>query len=110
MPTLLAQMAQARSRRDEAMRAATRVQLRAALAEIMPAGASVWVFGSLVKSGRFRVDSDIDIAVECLPVGRSEYWLQGELELRLGRRVDVLLFAESRLRTAIAREGERWTL
>ena len=40
----------------------------------------------------------------------SEYWLQGELELRLGRRVDVLVFPETRLREKVEQEGERWTL
>ncbi len=37
-------------------------------------------------------------------------WLQGELELRLGRRVDGLILPEVRLREKIEREGERWTL
>jgi len=40
----------------------------------------------------------------------SEYWLQGELELRLGRRVDVLVLPETRLREKVEQEGERWTL
>lgn len=110
MPTLLAQMADDSARRGAAMRTAARTQLRAALKEMMPPGSTVWVFGSLVKPGRFHEDSDVDVAVEGLPAGRSEFWLQGELESRLGRRVDVLLFPETRLRAAIEREGERWTL
>ena len=110
MATLLVRLAEESARRDETLRTGTCAQLRDALAEIMPAGARVWVFGSLVKPGRFHTESDVDVAVESLPAGRSEYWLQGELEARLGRRVDVVLFAETRLRAAITREGEQWTL
>jgi hypothetical protein len=64
----------------------------------------------LLEPGRFREHSDIDIAVLHLPAGRSEAWLQGELGLRLERRVDVLNLNETGLRAKIQRVGEQWTL
>ena len=64
----------------------------------------------MLEPGRFREHSDIDIAVQRLPDGRSEAWLQSELGLRLERRVDVLNLNETGLRSKIERVGERWTL
>ncbi len=48
----------------------------------------VYVFGSLVHPGRFRSDSDIDIAVECeTPEAESAFWRA--LERELERDVDL---------------------
>jgi predicted nucleotidyltransferase len=110
MATLLAQMNEERVRRREVARMAAYRRLREALGKLLPSGSEVWVFGSLLKPGRFREYSDIDIAVVSLPAGRSEAWLQGELELRLERGVDVLSLNETGLRSKIQRVGERWTL
>lgn len=99
-----------RAGRREAARAGARERLREVLSELLPAGSEIWVFGSLLKPGRFREDSDIDIAVERLPAGMSEAWLQYQLALRLDRSVDVLNLHETRLRSRIEREGEKWTL
>lgn len=110
MSTLLQQMHEERAHAREAARAAAYRELRAALGSLLPAGTEVWVFGSVLRPGRFREHSDIDIAVESLPEGRSEAWLQGELELRLHRAVDVLNLNETRLRSRIERTGEHWTL
>jgi predicted nucleotidyltransferase len=110
MATLLVKMTEERARRREAARMATYRRLREALSKLLPSGSEVWVFGSLLKPGRFREHSDIDIAVTSLPAGRSEAWLQGELELRLERGVDVLNLNETGLRSKIERVGERWML
>src|SRR3982074_3480940 len=110
MPTLLAKMNEERVRQREVARVAAYWRLREALGKLLPQGTEVWVFGSLLKPGRFREYSDIDIAVASLPAGRSEAWLQGELELRLERGVDVLSLNETGLRSKIQRVGERWTL
>ena len=110
MATLLVKMSRERAGRNEAARLATREKLRAALAELLPAGSAIWVFGSLLRPGRFAEESDVDLAVETLPAGLSEFALQGELENRLERRVDILILGETRLRHSIEREGERWTL
>lgn len=110
MPTLLAKMNADRARRREEARRDTYMRLRATLADFLPPGSEVWVFGSLVKPGRFREDSDIDIAVERLPSGLTEAWLQFQLALRLDRGVDVLSLGETGLRDRILRESEKWTL
>lgn len=110
MATLLQRSNAERARRREAARISARERLREALAELLPRGSEVWVFGSLLRSGLFREDSDVDIAVERLPAGRSEAWLQYELALRLDRGVDVLNLHETGLRARIEREGEKWTL
>jgi predicted nucleotidyltransferase len=110
MPTLLQQMHEQRTRVREAARGSAYHELRDALSSLLPPGTQVWVFGSVLKPGRFREHSDVDIAIESLPPGRSEAWLQGELELRLRRSVDVLNLNETTLRSKIERTGERWTL
>jgi predicted nucleotidyltransferase len=110
MATLLFKMHEERTQRREAARASAYQRLREALRELLPPGSEVWVFGSLLEPGRFREHSDIDIAVQRMPAGRSEAWLQSELGLRLDRRVDVLNLNETGLRSKIERVGERWTL
>jgi len=110
MATLLARMSAERAGRRESARLATRDRLREALTELLPAGSEVWVFGSLLRPGKFREDSDVDIAVESLPPGLSEGWLQFQLALRLDRGVDLLNLNETGLREKIEREGEKWTL
>ena len=110
MATLLAKMTEERAQRRETERLAVYSHLRQALRELLPAGTQVWVFGSLLRPGRFRENSDVDIAVVSLPPGRSEAWLQGELGLRLDRVVDVLSLSETRLRSKIEAGGEQWTL
>ena len=110
MPTLLQEMHEQRARAREAARGAAYRELRDALSRLLPPGTEVWVFGSVLKPGRFREHSDLDIAIESLPEGRSEAWLQSELELRLRRGVDVLNLNETGLRSKIQRTGERWTL
>ena len=48
----------------------------------------VYLFGSITQSGRFRPNSDIDVAVECDAVEvESIFWR--ELEEALNRNVDV---------------------
>lgn len=110
MATLLEKMSAERAGRGEAARLAARGRLRQALAALLPVGSEVWVFGSILRPGKFREDSDVDIAVESLPPGMSEAWLQYQLALRIDRGVDVLNLHETGLRARIEREGEKWTL
>lgn len=109
MSTLLQQHTRATATRCEVERARLLAELRAALAELLP-GETVWIYGSLARPGRFTKHSDIDVALARRPRRFSEFWLQGELELRLRRRVEVVLLDETRLRAAILREGLQWTL
>jgi predicted nucleotidyltransferase len=107
--TPLQRLNQQEHERREADRRQLLVQLRQELATLLP-GATVWVFGSLVQPGRFGDYSDVDLALEQRPSQFSEYWLQGELEHRLGRQVDVLILPETRLRSKVESEGLQWTL
>ncbi|MGB9724152.1 MAG: nucleotidyltransferase family protein [Chloroflexia bacterium] len=53
----------------------------------------VYLFGSLTQPGRFRGDSDIDVAVESdSPEVESAFWR--DLERALGREVDVRSWSE----------------
>lgn len=108
--TLLQKMHQARQSEREALRLSMQHSLRQALQEIYPRGTRVWIFGSVIQPGRFDEYSDIDIAVETPPEGRSLFWLQGELEARIGSAVDVLLLTETKLRPKIERQGQMWIL
>lgn len=110
MTTLLAKTHEERAHAREASRLATYRELREALRGLLPPGSAVWVFGSVLEPGRFRDHSDVDLAITSLPEGRTEAWLQSELELRLRRAVDVLNLNETGLRAKIERVGERWTL
>ena len=69
----------------------------------------VTVFGSLTRAGRFTESSDVDLALESEPTSMSIYQLIAQLSERLGRRVDVALLSECRLKDKIIREGELWT-
>jgi predicted nucleotidyltransferase len=69
---------------------------------------AVWLYGSLVKPGRFHEWSDVDLAFESLPPGMSLEYLQSLLSADVGREVDVCLVDRTRLRATIEREGERW--
>jgi predicted nucleotidyltransferase len=108
--TLLQDLTTQKAARLEEERGRLLAALHRELGHLLPPGENVWVFGSLVQPGRFSEPSDIDLALERRPPAFSEFWLQGELELRLGRRVDILLLRETRLREKIEREGRRWTL
>lgn len=104
---LLAEHRRAMARRDAALAARTRELLQAALAR-HAAGTAVWVYGSLLKPGRFREWSDVDLAFETLPAGANLEYLQSMLSDEVGREVDVCLLDQTRLRPVIEREGERW--
>ena len=97
-----------RRRRDDAILAdRTRDLLSAALARHV-SGTVVWVYGSLVKPGRFHEWSDVDAALESLPAGMTLEYLQSLLSADVGREVDVCLIDRTRLRSVIEGSGERW--
>ena len=82
-------------------------QARTAIRRIapgFPALQRAWLFGSIVQPGRFRRDSDIDIAVECPDLEQeSAFWRAMEQALR--RDVDVRPYVEGIVR-AVAWSGE----
>ena len=75
----------------EAERLAWLTKVRQTIARFAPAHLAlqrVYLFGSLMQPGRFRPDSDLDIAVECTDAEtESLFWRELERELR--RDVDV---------------------
>ena len=104
---LLAEERERRRRDDAALADRTRDLLRAALAR-HAAGTAVWVYGSLVKPGRFHEWSDVDLAFESLPSGMTLEYLQSLLSADVGREVDVCLIDRTRLKPVIEGSGERW--
>jgi uncharacterized protein len=72
------------------------IKARAAIQELaptFPALQRVYLFGSVVQPGRFRPDSDIDVAVECSDLEQeSDFWRS--LERALRRDVDVRPYVE----------------
>ena len=107
---LLQQAIRQRAASNEREREMVRVRLREALSEFWPVGSRVWIYGSLTKAGRFNEWSDVDVAIECEPRGMSLCLLMSLLAERTGRPVDVVVLSETRLREAILREGEAWTV
>lgn len=104
---LLTAETERRRQRDAALAARTRDLLRGALARHVP-NTAVWVYGSLVKPGRFHHWSDVDVALEALPAGMTLEYLQSLLSTDVGREVDVCLLGRTRLAPEIERSGERW--
>ena len=105
--TLLAQMQAEKETAREQLRQMVRARLRTALGRWLP-GQVCWVYGSLTRTGGYREWSDVDLALEVEPVGRSICLLSSLLAEELGRGVDVVLLAETRLEAKIRQEGERW--
>jgi predicted nucleotidyltransferase len=80
----------------EAYRQEWLAKARAAILEYaptFPALQRAYLFGSIVQPGRFRPNSDIDVAVECSDLEQeSGFWRVMERTLR--RDVDVRLYVE----------------
>jgi uncharacterized protein len=67
-----------------------------------------YLFGSITRSGKFRADSDVDIALK----GLDKYQLYafiGDISFLLKREVDVIRLEETPLSTAIIQKGIPWT-
>lgn len=67
-----------------------------------------YIFGSLIKSGHFFENSDIDIGFICL---KDEDFFKASafLSRSLKRNVDIIQLERHRLKTKIMREGFLWT-
>jgi predicted nucleotidyltransferase len=98
---------QERHRRREDLREEVVGQVREAVARLAPgepAIRAVYAFGSLLQPGRFRPDSDVDLAVDCDdPEAESRLWRA--LEEALGRAVD-LRPRQGAVARAVATAGE----
>lgn len=89
------------------LQAETWILLKALLLEFFPKQ-KVWIFGSLVKAGKFHSYSDIDLAIEKVPEGRSEFEIAVAMEERIKRPVDLVLLGECRFKSKILKEGLLW--
>ena len=108
METFLQRLEQQKAREREDSRLATLARLRTATSEHL-AGLQCVVFGSVLKPGNFRKNSDVDIALFDEPAGTSIFSLHSRLEEAIGRNVDLVMLPECRLKEKILREGEIWT-
>ena len=102
-------------KREKAEMERKRKQTLSALKEILDELGSkygfskAYIFGSIAKAGRFRRDSDVDIAVFNL---RDEHFfsLMAEISRRLERNVDICQMetADERIRRSIEKESVLW--
>src|SRR5262249_49427497 len=93
--------------RKEALRFDVLAQARAAirrLAPDFPALRAVYLFGSILKIGRFHSSSDVDVAIDCADL-ETEHPFWGALEDALERNV-VLLPRVGRVAQAVEVSGE----
>jgi predicted nucleotidyltransferase len=99
---------QARWEEREALRHQVCEQARAAIRELaprFPAVRAVYLFGSVLQSGRFLPTSDVDVAVDCDDLkAETPFWRALEESLR--RNVD-LRPREGAVARAVESYGER---
>lgn len=67
-----------------------------------------YVFGSVTHKGRFRPQSDLDIAIEGLD-DQHYFKFMADLYNRLEREVDVIQLERHRLQEQIKETGFEWT-
>ncbi len=94
--------------RREALRSTVLADARAAIREIgpeFPAIQTVYLFGSILRPGKFSEHSDIDVAIDCADVF-VESRFRRELERRCHRQVDVRPCVE-RVAEAVEQTGEK---
>lgn len=108
----------ARAQRREQLRHARLIALRSAASAAAAAAAlrahygasvAVYLFGSVIDTGRFRLDSDIDLAVQGVPSDRYyEAWRVAEAAAAVGR-LDLIRLEDAAdwLVAEVAAHGER---
>ena len=95
--------------RNEALRHSTLSSIDAVLRRLRSryTWSEIYIFGSVLREGRFDPESDVDFAVLGLPK-HDLYRLVGELSDALDRSVDVVVLEETRMAHSIRRKGIRW--
>jgi predicted nucleotidyltransferase len=68
---------------------------------------TAYLFGSAAQKGKFRKNSDIDIAIEGLN-RFDHYAFTGDISEFLNMRVDVVLFEECPFAKSIEEKGLKW--
>ncbi|MDZ7360782.1 MAG: nucleotidyltransferase domain-containing protein [candidate division KSB1 bacterium] len=107
--TLLDQHLRKKRRENEKSRQQTLRQLLRALPQLATRYGfeRAYVFGSLAKKGRFRNNSDVDIAVEGLTDEKYFKFMAALYDL-LGREVDVIQIERHHLKERIIETGIEW--
>lgn len=67
----------------------------------------IYIFGSLLKEGRFGGKSDVDIAIKGLNKFKH-FSFVGEISALLGREVDVIRLEDCHFSDSIISGGMRW--
>jgi hypothetical protein len=99
-----------RQARDEAERQHVVTQVLQLLDDLGPRYniQRAYLFGSVVKPGRFKADSDVDIAVEQIDP-RQFIEALSEFSMSLNRDVDLIELDKCHFADKIRREGVVWT-
>ncbi len=98
-----------RRRREEAVRKAT-LRHPTRLLDKPAAGFGIseaTIFGSITRQGRFREDSDVDIAVEGIDA-EAFFRAMSLLSSELDRPVDIVRLSECHFAERIRERGIRW--
>lgn len=106
--SLLQQRDQANATENELLRQVALEKLHQGFQRYLP-GQAVWVYGSILKPGKFRLESDIDVALEDPSTNFSLYALQSLLTEATEHQVDICMLEETRLKEKIMSRGQRWT-
>jgi len=96
-------------KRNEALRQKTLSHIDTVLSHLRLryTWSEIYIFGSVLRKGRFGPESDVDFAVQGLPK-HDLYRLVGELSDALERPVDVVVLEESQMADSIRRKGVQW--
>ena len=105
--SLLQQRDQANATENELLRQVALEKLHQGFRRYLP-GQPAWVYGSILKPGKFRFGSDIDVALENPSTNYSLYALQSLLTEATEHQVDICMLAETRLNKKIVSQGQRW--
>jgi predicted nucleotidyltransferase len=68
---------------------------------------AVYVFGSVIKPGKFQPRSDVDVAVKGLDKFRL-YSFIGDISAIMERDVDVIVLEECHFSESIIKKGAKW--
>jgi predicted nucleotidyltransferase len=83
----------------------TKLSLLSEVLNDFPKVRKAYIFGSILKKGRFGENSDIDIALEG-DVKEDYFPIWGKLEEKLGERVDLRILENNSTSQIIKREGK----
>lgn len=94
---------------DEAIRLSVLGKLKDALTDLGRnyQWDAVYVFGSVIKPGKFQQRSDVDVAVKGLDKLRL-YSLIADISAILERDVDVIVLEECHFSESIIKKGAKW--